>query len=136
MRGLTVLVAATILSLAACRTIETELPPVELPETSVQSLPDVERWWTQFNDPQLNALIEEAFAANLDLRVAMARIEEARANLRCGPIVSLPDGRCLCQCRPLATQQCHRLIIPGTAVSPTSMGWVCRPHTKSICRDA
>ena len=50
------LVAATIVSLAACRTIETKLPPVELPETSVQSLPDVERWWTQFNDPQLNAL--------------------------------------------------------------------------------
>ena len=64
MRGLTVLVAATILSLAACRTIETKLPSVELPETSVQSLPDVERWWTQFNDPQLNALIEEAFAAH------------------------------------------------------------------------
>ena len=81
MRGLTVLVAATILSLAACRTIDTELPPVELPETSVQSLPDVERWWSQFNDPQLNALIEEAFTANLDLRVAMARIEEARAGL-------------------------------------------------------
>ena len=81
MRGLTVLVAATIVSLAACRTIETKLPPVELPETTVQSLPDVERWWTQFNDPQLNALIEEAFAANLDLSVAMARIEEARAGL-------------------------------------------------------
>ena len=32
MRGLTVLVAATIVSLAACRTIETKLPPVELPE--------------------------------------------------------------------------------------------------------
>jgi multidrug efflux system outer membrane protein len=81
MRGFTVLVAATIVSLAACRTIETKVPPVELPEASVQSLPDVERWWTQFNDPQLNELIDEAFAANLDLGVAMARIEEARANL-------------------------------------------------------
>jgi len=81
MRGLTVLVAASIVSLAACRTIETKVPPVELPEASVQSLPDVERWWTQFNDQKLNALIDEAFAANLDLGVATARIEEARANL-------------------------------------------------------
>ena len=78
MRGFTVLVAATIVSLAACRTIETEVPPVELPEASVQSLPDVERWWTQFNDPQLNALIDEAFAANLDLGVAMAYADRLR----------------------------------------------------------
>ena len=57
MRGLTVLVRRNHrVALAACRTIETKLPPVELPETTVQSLPDVERWWTQFNDPQLNAL--------------------------------------------------------------------------------
>jgi multidrug efflux system outer membrane protein len=97
MRGLTILVAATIVSLAACRTIETKLPPVELPETSVQSLPGAERWWTQFNDPQLNALIEEAFAANLDLRVAMARIEEARANMGVARFVSVSDGQCLCR---------------------------------------
>ena len=76
-----ILVATVFVSLASCRTIDTKLPTVELPEASVQSLPGVERWWTQFNDPQLNALIEEAFAANLDLGVAMARIEEARASL-------------------------------------------------------
>ncbi len=36
-------------------------------------------FWTQFNDPQLNELIEEALSANHDVRIAMARLREARA---------------------------------------------------------
>lgn len=41
---------------------------------------EVEReFWKQFNDPQLNALIEEALSANHDVRIAMARLREARA---------------------------------------------------------
>jgi NodT family efflux transporter outer membrane factor (OMF) lipoprotein len=39
------------------------------------------RWWTVFNDPVLNALIDEAYQQNLSLRVAGLRILEARANL-------------------------------------------------------
>jgi len=37
------------------------------------------RWWTSFNDPLLNSLIERAVGSNLDLRIAEARIREARA---------------------------------------------------------
>lgn len=41
---------------------------------------EVEReFWKQFNDPQLNDLIEEALSANHDVRIAMARLREARA---------------------------------------------------------
>jgi multidrug efflux system outer membrane protein len=39
----------------------------------------VSRWWTLFNDPQLNSLIDRAVHANKDLRIAEARILEARA---------------------------------------------------------
>jgi multidrug efflux system outer membrane protein len=74
--------AAVLVSLAACQTIEPKIPAVELPDTSGPTVPGIERWWTQFNDPQLNALIDETLAANLDLRTAVARIEEARATLR------------------------------------------------------
>jgi multidrug efflux system outer membrane protein len=35
--------------------------------------------WTNLNAPRLNSLIERAVQANLDLRVAQARIHEARA---------------------------------------------------------
>lgn len=38
-------------------------------------------WWKQFNDPILDALIQRAAANNLDLRIAVARLHEARALL-------------------------------------------------------
>ncbi len=44
--------------------------------------PDLPGWWTQFNDPVLDAMIAEAISQNLDLKVAAERIFEARA-LRC-----------------------------------------------------
>src|SRR5262245_10612082 len=40
---------------------------------------DVDRWWTVFNDPKLNGLIEQAYNQNLDLRTAGTRILAARA---------------------------------------------------------
>ncbi len=78
-RGVTV---ATALVLTACASTDPRLPAVDLPASTAASVAGIERWWTQFDDPQLNALIEEALAANLDLRLAIARIDEARANLR------------------------------------------------------
>src|SRR6266404_6728594 len=40
---------------------------------------DLTRWWTKFNDPLLNSLVGQAVQSNLDLRLAEARIREARA---------------------------------------------------------
>lgn len=40
---------------------------------------DAVDWWFAFNDPLLTALIERARAANLDARLAVLRIAEARA---------------------------------------------------------
>lgn len=37
------------------------------------------RWWTSFNDPLLTSLIKQAAQANIDLRIAAARVKEARA---------------------------------------------------------
>ena len=42
---------------------------------------DYREWWTVFNDPALNTLIEKAYQQNLDLEVAGLRILEARAQL-------------------------------------------------------
>ena len=36
-------------------------------------------WWKIFNDPQLNALETEADAANRDIRIAIERVDQARA---------------------------------------------------------
>jgi NodT family efflux transporter outer membrane factor (OMF) lipoprotein len=40
---------------------------------------DISRWWTAFNDPVLDSLVDRAIRSNPDLRVAGARIREARA---------------------------------------------------------
>ncbi len=73
---------AVAIALTACATTESRPPDVELPAPTTTHIAGIERWWTQFNDPQVTALIEEAIVANLDLRVAVARIDEARANLQ------------------------------------------------------
>ena len=39
----------------------------------------VQKWWRVFNDPQLNTLIDDAALHNYDLRIAAARVKEARA---------------------------------------------------------
>jgi len=41
-----------------------------------------ERWWTVFNDPVLESLVDTALAANLDLREAVARVEQVRQQYR------------------------------------------------------
>ena len=42
---------------------------------------DFKEWWTVFNDPILNGLINTAYQQNLDLQIAALRILEARAQL-------------------------------------------------------
>jgi len=40
-----------------------------------------EKWWNVFGDPVLNALEEQALAYNQDLKAAVARVDEARADV-------------------------------------------------------
>ena len=42
---------------------------------------DIAAWWKIFNDPALTALIEKAEKNNLDLKIAIARVREARERL-------------------------------------------------------
>jgi outer membrane protein, multidrug efflux system len=55
---------------------------IELPASGVSSgtaTAQVSSWWTTFGDSQLNSLIDRAVQSNTDLRIAAARIREARA---------------------------------------------------------
>jgi len=63
-------------------------PQMQVPDawsgsTSVQPTPvdiqDLVHWWTTFNDPALTSLVDRAAAFNLDLKLAEARIRQARA---------------------------------------------------------
>ena len=54
--------------------------PEPLPDSQAASLADL-KWFEVFRDPQLRTLIKAALAQNYDLRDAVARVDEARANL-------------------------------------------------------
>lgn len=75
------LVAAALL--AGCKVGEDyRRPAVEAPDSFEfsQASADVQaKWWRQFGDPTLDALIERALATNLDLKLAASRLREANA---------------------------------------------------------
>lgn len=53
------------------------------------------RWWAIFNEPVLDTLEDQAMAANQDLKVAAARVKQARAlrqNAKAGLLPSLDAG--------------------------------------------
>ncbi|WP_022683415.1 efflux transporter outer membrane subunit [Sphingobium bisphenolivorans] len=85
------------LALAACATAGPDYRP---PEQSAATAPGAQgaflsakgsgfsdaplpdQWWRLYNDPRLDGLIEQALAANTDLRVAEANLTAAQAVLR------------------------------------------------------
>ncbi|OAI27842.1 RND transporter [Methylosinus sp. R-45379] len=83
--------AAIVMSLlvVGCRELDVTPPsptvvaPSSFDETSSigapSASPDLAHWWTVWRDPLLDRLIDEALAGNPDLRIAKARVEEARA---------------------------------------------------------
>jgi NodT family efflux transporter outer membrane factor (OMF) lipoprotein len=52
------------------------------------------KWWQRLRDPELNSLVEEAVAGNLDVATARAKIREARASYRqsAGTLFPSADG--------------------------------------------
>jgi multidrug efflux system outer membrane protein len=90
-------------------------------EEQAQSIADIP-WWDVVKDPQLQALIREAIANNLDLRTATARVAEARAQYGIAksflfPQVGVSAG--------YDAQQASRLSEPpqGTAAGKTYQNW-------------
>ena len=71
------------LLLAACTVgPDYRRPAVDLPEgyaVEQSPVPAAERWWTLFQDPVLDRLVDEALAGNADLLAAAERVEQARA---------------------------------------------------------
>ena len=79
-----------LLALLAACTVGPEYRPPELPEVPAWTAPGdtaidsagVAAFWSAFGDPTLEQLLQRALAGNRDLRVAIARLQEAR--LRAG----------------------------------------------------
>lgn len=92
--------AILLLGLAGCATVGSNYAPpqIETPGAYAAQPAGVEdaaietAWWKLFGDPALDRLIAEALAANLDARLAVARLEEARALASVSRAARLPGG--------------------------------------------
>ena len=92
---------AGVLVVAGCAPVGPDYhrPAVSLPSTYPDEavkrekvpLAGQDRWWTIYHDTQLDGLMQKALADNLDLQQAIARIEEADANMRIAGSAFLPE---------------------------------------------
>jgi outer membrane protein, multidrug efflux system len=64
----------------------------EAPAAEALDRSSLARWWTEFRDPILDDLISRAIDGNLDLKVAAARVREARAARRIAASAALPQA--------------------------------------------
>jgi len=87
MRLLSFVVVVLILSGCAAVGPDYRRPEVKIPfqfhqapfENKEARTADLQKWWMSLNDPELDSLIERAAESNLDLKIAVARVREARA---------------------------------------------------------
>jgi NodT family efflux transporter outer membrane factor (OMF) lipoprotein len=122
----TVAATAACLALAACahaRKPDLSLPAAyEGPQAPPAGAVALDRWWTQFNDPQLTSLIESALTLNPDARSAAARLKEVRATTAQAFTTFLPQG----DLAGAATQSHAKTLegptinIPGVSTGGTS----------------
>jgi NodT family efflux transporter outer membrane factor (OMF) lipoprotein len=90
-----------VLALGGCADARLSKPDVRLPgafEAPAGAVnpqlvsASLDRWWTLFDDPQLQQLIEAALVAAPDARTAVARLQEAEAVRRTRLVEFLPQG--------------------------------------------
>ena len=87
------------LLLAGCAAVgpDYERPAMDLPGTYPDAPADLAaatvpaEWWKLYGDARLDELVASALARNADMRIAVARIEEADANLREAGAAFLPE---------------------------------------------
>ena len=119
-----VLAAASGAALAACSFAPTyKVPETAAPPPAYKEVGDWKQaqpaetesrgpWWTQFNDAQLNSLEDQVTSANQDLKAAVARLEQAKAETR----VARADLFPTITLGPSVTRQ--RASVNGPGLSP------------------
>ena len=67
------------------------VPPAGNEPGSGGTSPDRWQWWSTLRDPQLNSLIARALENNLDLKIALDRLQQARLQLVAIGSLALPE---------------------------------------------
>ncbi|WP_018174395.1 MULTISPECIES: efflux transporter outer membrane subunit [unclassified Thioalkalivibrio] len=121
MRKLLSLAATTILITGCAVGPEYERPETDLPDEwpehelfDTAEDADWQEWWTHFDDPELDDLVERALGENLDVRLQAERVMEAHARLGLADAERMPtvdaQAEAARERQPEATSP-----LPGTA---------------------
>ena len=86
MKALKAIVVGVVVGAAGCaagpnyRTPKPDAPPQFVTNTSGQTAAavDLAVWWKSLNDAELDSLVERAVKSNLDLEIALTRLQQAR----------------------------------------------------------
>ncbi|MGL4766889.1 MAG: efflux transporter outer membrane subunit [Formosimonas sp.] len=91
--------SAAVLMLTSCALMDKQHQPLQQVSAESLQLPNAhlgnwsaQHWWTQYNDAQLNQLIEQAFAQSPSLQVLATRVEAARVTADGVKKLSYPTG--------------------------------------------
>lgn len=114
-----------LLALGGCATVPgLKHPALDLParwppaagQPAAQVAAD---WWKVFGDARLDALIQEALTHNADIRLAAARIEEARANLALVRADEALQAQATADAKRSRMTQRGSMPVPGTPTNDT-----------------
>jgi multidrug efflux system outer membrane protein len=82
-------------------------------------------WWTVYQDPDLNALEDQAVSNNQDLRAAVARVDRGRAQARLSGADFFPqltlDPQAQRERLGANTPQLRQFSLPGVAIPPATV---------------
>lgn len=103
---------------------DTEMPLVfneDRPErTFVPSDEDLIRWWTTFDDPLLDELLEEAILGNFDYLFALEQVYQARKHFRVAIAQILPEIDSDAQASRFRTSQAFHNSVQGSTLNNPS----------------
>jgi NodT family efflux transporter outer membrane factor (OMF) lipoprotein len=128
--GMTLAMSAGMaLALSACTTVTVDLPATVATPAQFQSVNgetptaqahtiDLSRWWKDIPDPTLNALIDKGLSSNTDIRIATARVKEARAVITQAESALYPTLQALGGVGRSKPEELRGPGLPATTVAP------------------
>jgi multidrug efflux system outer membrane protein len=96
--------------------------PEPLPAPQAASFADL-KWWEVFKDPDLQQLIKTALQQNYDLRDAVARVEEGRANLGITRSNQFPQVSASADVQLTRLSRDGQFPLPRTFVATQNRNW-------------
>lgn len=127
--------AILALGLSACASVGPDYrtpTPVEYPSWQSRAADSVSRpatpallarWWQQFDDPSLNALVDAALSGSTDLRSALARLEEVRARRGLTKAGQLPEIDASANARNQASRPNDQTLTTRSYSASADMSW-------------